>query len=439
MNIAIFGMGYVGSVSAACLAKQGHTVTGVDVNQAKVDLINQGKSPIVEQYLDDMILNATREGRLRATTAASHAVQQSDISLICVGTPSREDGSQDLQHIATVGREIGRALRTHNDYHTVAVRSTLLPGTVESVVLPLIEEESDKQVGQDFGLCLNPEYKRQASEVDDYHNQPLTLIGSWDARSGSGLRSLYEHLDAPLMETSIRVAEMLKYASNSFHALKVGFANEIGVLCKEMGVDSHKVMDLFMQDTRLNISTQYLRPGFAFGGSCLPKDVRAIVQKAKVLGVQTPILESILPSNERHIERAFNLVRRTGSKQVGILGLSFKGGTDDLRESPMVQLAEMLLGKGYKLSIYDPNVSLSRIVGANKQYIEHTLPHLAELLVPEMDDVLDNAEVLLVGNRSSEFRSVLSQLRPGQQVIDLVRLVSNVDELSPTSYQGICW
>lgn len=333
MNIAIFGMGYVGTVSAACLAKQGHFVTGVDVNPTKVDLINQGKSPIVEKQLDVMIEDATNQGRLRATTAAIGAVHQSDISLICVGTPSREDGSQDLQHLSTVGREIGRALRTHPDYHTVAVRSTLLPGTVESVVLPLIEEESDKQVGQDFGLCVNPEFMREGSAVDDYYHPPLTLIGAWDQRSGSALRSLYENIDAPLTQTTIRVAEMLKYASNSFHALKVGFANEIGVLCKEMGVDSHQVMDLFMQDTRLNISTQYLRPGFAFGGSCLPKDVRAIVQKAKMLGVQAPILEAILPSNERHIERAFNMVRRIGSKKVGILGLSFKGGTDDLREA----------------------------------------------------------------------------------------------------------
>jgi GDP-mannose 6-dehydrogenase len=438
MNIAILGMGYVGCVSAACLASQGHSVTGVDVNPLKVDLINQGKSPIVEKYLDTMIRDATADGRLRATTMATDAVQQSEISLICVGTPSREDGSQDLQHLRSVSRDIGRALRVHRDYHTVVIRSTLLPGTAESVVLPLLEEESDKQVGQDFGLCVNPEFMREGSAVDDYYNPPLTLIGAWDQRSGDGLQSLYEKLDAPLTRTTLRVAEMLKFASNSFHALKVGFANEIGVICKEMGIDSHEVMDLFMQDTRLNISTQYLRPGFAFGGSCLPKDVRAIVHQAKTLGIQAPILEAILPSNETHIERAFNMVRRTGSKKVGILGLSFKGGTDDLRESPMVHLAEKLLGKGYKLSIYDPNVSLSQIIGANKQYIDQVLPHLAELLVTDLDEVLDGTEVLLVGNRSAEFKDVLTQLRDGQQVIDLVRLEKE-SALPTENYQGICW
>ncbi|MCC6454714.1 MAG: nucleotide sugar dehydrogenase [Caldilineaceae bacterium] len=442
MNIAILGMGYVGCVSAACLAKQGHFVTGVDVNPTKVDLINQGKSPIVEQYLDEMIQDATTHGQLRAMTTATDAVQQSDISLICVGTPSREDGSQDLQHLQGVSRDIGRALRVHPAYHTVVIRSTLLPGTAESVVLPLIEEESDKQVGQDFGLCVNPEFMREGSAVEDYYNPPLTLIGAWDQRSGNELSALYENIEAPLMQTTIRVAEMLKFASNSFHALKVGFANEIGVLCKAMGIDSHEVMDLFMQDTRLNISTQYLRPGFAFGGSCLPKDVRAIVNKAKMLGVDAPILQAILPSNEGHIERAFNMVRHAGGKKVGILGLSFKGGTDDLRESPMVHLAEKLLGKGYKLSIYDPNVSLSRIIGANKQYIDQVLPHLAELLVTDLDEVMEQADVLLIGNRTAEFRDALKRVKDGQQVIDLVRMEKNLDNLTDQldgHYQGICW
>jgi GDP-mannose 6-dehydrogenase len=438
MNITIFGMGYVGCVSAACLATQGHTVTGVDVNPFKVDLINGGKSPILEKHLDTMIGEATQAGRLRATTAAQAAVQSSDLSLICVGTPSRDNGSQDLQHLCDVSREMGRALRTHAPYHTVVIRSTLLPGTVESVVLPLIEEESDKQVGQDFGLCVNPEFMREGSAVDDYYNPPLTLIGEWDARSGRDLRTLYEKLDAPLIETTIPVAEMLKYVSNSFHALKVGFANEIGVLCKELGVDSHEVMDLFIQDTRLNISPQYLRPGFAFGGSCLPKDLRAITQKAKSLGVDVPILDAIMPSNELHIERAFQMVRRTGGKRVALLGLSFKGGTDDLRESPMVHLAEKLLGKGYKLDIYDPNVALSRIIGANKQYIEQVLPHLAELLVTDLDATVEQADVLLVGNRSPEFQHLLNRLRPDQHLIDLVRLEPERVQTAG-SYAGICW
>lgn len=438
MNIAIFGLGYVGCVSAACLANQGHQVTGVDVNPYKVDLINQGKSPIIEKHLDTLIDQATRAGRLHATTAALDAVHASDLSLICVGTPSRENGSQDLQHLQDVSREMGRALRHHAPYHTVVVRSTLLPGTVESVVLPLIEEESDKQVGQDFGLCVNPEFMREGSAVEDYHHPPLTLIGAWDPRSATAPRALYEPLDAPLIETDIRTAEMLKYVSNSFHALKVGFANEVGVLCKELGIDSHAVMDLFVQDTRLNISAQYLRPGFAFGGSCLPKDLRAITQKAKALGVEVPILNAIIPSNELHIDRAFNLVRRTGGKKVAILGLSFKGGTDDLRESPMVQLAEKLLGKGYKLKIYDPNVSLSRIIGANKQYIENVLPHLADLLVTDLDEAVAESDVLVIGNRNAAFTQVLDQLRPDQHVIDLVRMKSQ-GELPTTGYEGICW
>jgi GDP-mannose 6-dehydrogenase len=438
MNIAILGLGYVGCVSAACLAKQGHTVVGVDVNPVKVDLINQGKSPIVEKQVDDLIQEATSQGRLRATTAAVDAVLQSDVSLICVGTPSQDDGSQDLQYICHVAHEVGRALRSHPGYHTVVLRSTLLPGSAETVVLPLLEGASHKQVGRDFGLCVNPEFMREGSAVEDYHHPAFTLIGSWDQRSGAALRCVYQDIAAPFLETNIRTAEMMKYASNAFHALKVGFANEIGVLCKELEIDSHQVMDIFVRDTRLNISAHYLRPGFAFGGSCLPKDVRAIVQKAKVLGLKAPILEAILPSNEGQIERAFQMVRRSGCKKVGILGLSFKAGTDDLRESPLVHLTEKLLGKGYRLWIYDHNVSLANIIGANQQYIEQVVPHIAELLVPEIEQVLANAEIILVGNHAPEFRNGLKHRKEGQRIIDLVRLERNTTYFG-SDYQGICW
>jgi GDP-mannose 6-dehydrogenase len=314
----------------------------------------------------------------------------------------------------------------------------MLPGSAEEAVISVIEEESGKRAGIDFGLCVNPEFLREGSAVDDYHNPAFTLIGAWDERSGEALATLYQEIDAPVFQTDIRTAEMVKYVSNAFHALKVSFANEIGLFCKTMDIDSHRVMAIFTQDTRLNISAKYLQPGFAFGGSCLPKDLRALVHRAKTLDIDLPVLNSILPSNEQHIEHAFRLIQSSGTKKVGILGLSFKAGTDDLRESPMVHLAERLLGKGYDLRVYDKNVSMARVMGANKQYIEHVIPHISTLLVSETDQILTHADVLVVGNNTPEYRNIVGKVKNGQQVIDFARVQADVARLNG-NYQGICW
>ena len=437
MNIAIFGLGYVGCISAACLAQQGHRVYGVDVSDTKVDLINAGKSPIVEKQIDTIIANEVREGRLSATTDALAAVSSTEVALVCVGTPSQLNGNLDLSYVQKVSENIGQALREHEGFYVVAVRSTMLPGSVHSVVIPTLEAASGKCVGQDFGVCINPEFLREGTAVADYQNPPFTLIGADDEPTAKLVAELYAPLKAPLYTTTIAAAEMVKYTSNAFHALKISFANEIGLLCKSMGIDSHTVMNIFVQDKQLNISDKYLKPGFAFGGSCLPKDVRAITYRAKTLDLELPVLKAILPSNEYHIEHALRLIEDLGKKRIGLLGLSFKAGTDDLRESPIVTLAEKLLGKGYDLCIYDRNVSLAKIIGANKRYVEQTIPHISSLLVAEVEDVLEHAEVIVIGNGAPEFYEALQRARPDQYIVDLVRLT---DEQIPfDNYQGICW
>ena len=436
MNIAIIGLGYVGCVSAACLASAGHNVVGVDISPEKVDLINDGKSPIIEKDIDDLISASVDGGRLSATTCIADAILNSELSLVCVGTPSRANGSLDLTYIQNSVSDVARTLKNHGKYHVVAVRSTMLPGTLENIVLPLLEELSGKKVGSEIGLCANPEFLREGTAIHDYRNPPFTLVGAWDERSAASLNRLYSDLDRPFLQVDIRVAEMVKYSCNIFHALKISFANEIGVICKELQIDSHKVMDIFKQDEELNISTAYLTPGFAFGGSCLPKDLRALTHRAKELDVSIPMLGSILPSNQVHIERAFKLVQQTGLKKIGILGLSFKAGTDDLRESPIVQLAEWLLGKGYEISIYDQNVILANLLGANKRYIEQVIPHLAKMLNHSLDSVLESSEVLIVSQRSDEFAGLQDKVKGEHHVIDLVRALEGE---SDSQYQGICW
>ncbi|MBX2846821.1 MAG: nucleotide sugar dehydrogenase [Acidiferrobacterales bacterium] len=438
MDIAIIGLGYVGCVSAACLASAGHNVVGVDISQEKVDLINQGKSPIIEKDIDELVSESVKAGRLSATTDVSAAIAVSELSLVCVGTPSRVNGSLDLTYIRNSVSDVANALKDHDAYHVVAIRSTMLPGTLEDVVLPLLEEGSGKKVGDAIGLCANPEFLREGTAISDYRNPPFTLVGAWDERSAASLENLYGDLDQPFLKVEIRVAEMVKYSCNIYHALKVGFANEMGVLCKELQIDSHKVMDIFKQDKVLNISPAYLTPGFAFGGSCLPKDLRAITQKAKELDVSIPILESVLPSNQVHIERAFKLVQKTGLKKIGILGLSFKAGTDDLRESPIVQLAERLLGKGYEISIYDENVIMANLLGANKQFIEQVIPHLTKLLNNSLDAVLEASDVLIVSQQSKDFGDLESKIESRHHIIDLVRALES-DFESNDQYQGICW
>jgi len=435
MRVNIFGMGYVGCVSAACLASNGNHVTGVDVDETKVNAINEGRSPVIEAGLGEMIRNAVSRGNLRATTMD---IEPADVSLVCVGTPSNDNGSIGIHQVIRVSEQIGNHLRRLDPYHVVSIRSTVLPGTVLQTVIPLLEERSGKKAGPDFGVCVNPEFMRTGTSINDFYNPSFTLIGELDTRSGSRVQELYKDLRAPVIRTSVSVAEMVKYACNAFHGLKVSFANEIGNVSKRLGIDSHEVMDIFCQDNVLNISPYYLRPGFAFGGSCLPKDIRALLYKATQLDLDCPVLNSILRSNEKQVELAFDLIKKTGRKNIGILGLSFKAGTDDLRESPLVTLIEKLLGKGYDIKIYDKNVSLARIIGSNKGYIEGTIPHISTLLRTSVQEVIDGSDVVVVGSKSDEFKQTLSAMSSDKIVLDLVRIVPNPDT-SNDSYEGICW
>jgi GDP-mannose 6-dehydrogenase len=436
MKLSVFGIGYVGCVSAACFAKEGHTVIGVDVNPVKVGIINEGKSPIVEPGVSDLIGEGVAAGTLSATTSSGEAVHNSELSLICVGTPSNPNGSLDLKYVVRVCEEIGAALAQKPERHVVVIRSTMLPGTIENTVIPTLESASGKKAGVDFGVCINPEFLREGTSLKDFYAPPFTLIGADDEQTAELVKELYAGVDAPVYVTKLKTAEMIKYVCNCFHGLKVSFANEIGNICKELNVDSHDVMEIFCHDTKLNLSPYYLKPGFAFGGSCLPKDLRAMTYKAKELDVETPVLSAILPSNRIQVERALNMVVKTGKKRVGVLGFSFKAGTDDLRESPMVTLIETLIGKGYSLAIYDRDVSLAKLFGANKEYIEREIPHISQLMQNSINDVLTSCDVILVGNKSEEFRQIEGLARPDQVVIDLVRLF---DHASGGTYQGICW
>lgn len=437
MRVSIFGLGYVGCVSAACLAKEGHEVIGVDVNPLKVEIINDGRSPIVEPRVEELINEAVKEERLRATSDATKAVMQSDMSLVCVGTPGNHNGSLDLSYIKRACQQIGEALALKGRPHIVVMRSTMLPGTVEQIVVPTLEVFSGKRAGRGFSVAINPEFLREGTSIHDFYSPPFTLIGADDEDTSSQLQRLYRHIEAPVICMAIKEAEMVKYASNCFHALKVTFANEIGNICKALAVDSHKVMDAFCKDTKLNLSPYYLKPGFAFGGSCLPKDLRAITYKAKELDVEVPLLNSILVSNRQQIERAVDAVLQTGRKSVGVLGLSFKSGTDDLRESPMVTLIEALIGKGLKLSIFDDDVEMARLFGANKQYIEREIPHISQLMRPDLGEVIDGSEVIIIGKKENKFRVLSEKLNNGRVILDLVRLFDLEDQRK--SYQGMCW
>jgi GDP-mannose 6-dehydrogenase len=440
MKISVLGLGYVGAVSAACLAKQGHEVIGVDPERAKVDLVNQGRTPIIERDLGDIMAAEAAAGKLRATSDVAAAVRHTDLVLVCVGTPGLANGGIDLKYMRRVCEEIGQALRGHTGAPTVVIRSTMLPGTMREVVIPTLESASGKRAGVEFGVCINPEFLRESTAVHDYFNPPKTVVGELNRASGDLIVALYSQMPAPMIRTDIETAEMVKYADNCWHAVKVGFANEIGNICKALDVDSHRVMEIFCQDTKLNLSPYYLKPGFAFGGSCLPKDLRALLYKAKTLDVALPILSSVLPSNEAQIERAVRTVidsAKARSKKVGILGFSFKAGTDDLRESPVVELTERLIGKGYDLRIYDKNVSLASIHGANRDYILNHIPHISRLMVGSIAEVLDHAGTIVIGNADPEFRDVPKILGDGQTVVDLVRIA---DSRSVSGvYEGICW
>lgn len=437
MRLCVVGVGYVGLVSAACLAADGHAVVGVDANRDKVDMINRGLSPIVEAETSELIHEAVTRGTLRATMDVEEGVAASEATLICVGTPGQANGSPDLRYVRKVCAEIGDALRRCEGFHVVVCRSTVLPGTIRGVVIPLLEERSGKKAGRDFGVCHNPEFLREGTAVHDFRHPPKTVIGQTDPAGGDRVASLYATVDAPLFRTSIEVAEMVKYVDNAWHALKIGFANEIGDLCRALKIDSHAVMDIFCRDTKLNLSSSYLKPGFAFGGSCLPKDVRALTHKARMMDLDLPILNAVLPSNQMQIETALRMVAGQGKKKIGILGFSFKAGTDDLRESPMVEVIERLLGKGYDLRVYDRNVNMARLIGANRDYLLNHIPHISNLMADSLDEVLGHAEVIVVGNKASEWDGLVERLRDDQVVVDLVRIGSSATQEG--KYYGICW
>jgi GDP-mannose 6-dehydrogenase len=438
-SISVFGLGYVGTVTAACLAHKGHNVIGVDLSLAKVEAMQAGRNPIVEPKVGDLISESRAGGRLHATSDSESAVLNSDVSFLCVGTPSLRNGKLDLGHIEPVCREIGQILKKKDGFHLVVLRSTVLPGTAQTIVVPALEGYSGKKLGQGFGICVNPEFMREGTAVSDFLEPAITIIGAADSQHSAVLREIYKWAPGRIFETSFRCAEMVKYVCNAWHAVKVSFANEVGTLAKELGVDAEAVVEIFTADTKLNISPTYLKPGFAFGGSCLPKDVRALNYRAKELDLNLPLFQSILPSNEEHLERALEMVLATGKKKIGMLGLSFKAATDDLRESPHVQLVKRLLGEGRQIRIWDDNVSLGRLIGSNRQYIEEVIPHIGSLLSTSLPEVLRDAEVVVVGTRGVGRDELLRSLRPDHTVIDLVNLDRASRPATSGNYQGICW
>jgi len=438
-SVSVFGLGYVGCVSAACLASRGYRVVGVDVNPDKMESLRQGRCPVVEDDIGELTAEVVAAGNLVVTGDARAAVLDSDVSLVCVGTPSGAGGALSTRYLEEVTAQIGAALREKDGWHVVVYRSTMVPGTCEKLLIPLLEKQSGKRAGVDFGVCVNPEFLREGTSVRDFLDPPKTVVGGTDSASCAAVLALYDGLPGPSFAVPIKVAEMTKYVDNSFHAVKIGFANEVGSICAALGLDSYAVMDIFLSDTKLNISPAYLRPGFAFGGSCLPKDLRALTHTARSNDVDTPLLANVLVSNEVQLRHAVDLVIADGRRKVGIFGLSFKPGTDDLRESPMLELAERLIGKGFDVRIYDANVILSRLIGANRSYIDERLPHIGELLIDSVDAVVEHGEVLIVASRAPEIVDALGQAGDDRLIVDLVRL-PNAGQLRDTpNYQGIGW
>ncbi len=430
MNIAIFGLGYVGSVSAACLAAAGHRITGVDLDPNKLNLLRSGRAPVSEPGLDDLLGRMIAEGRVSVTDDAAGAVRASDLSLVCVATPSRPNGSLDTTYLERVMAQIGAALAGQAAYHVVAVRSTVLPGVVEGLLVPILERASGRAVPADLGVCVNPEFLREGSALADFEEPPFTVVGETSARAGDVLLRAYAHLKAPVHRVRPDEASMVKYASNNYHALKVAFANEVGAVCAQLGADGHTVMRIFCEDRDLNISPKYLRPGFGFGGSCLPKDLRAMVHVAKERDVTTPLLDSVLPSNDAQIQRVVTTILERRKRRVALLGLSFKNGSDDLRESPFVRLAEALIGKGVPLRIYDPDVELTSVFGRNRAYIEDHLPHVAQLAASTIAEATADAEVIVIGKRVVDAATLRGVCR-GRTVIDLVGIAELDDATRP--------
>ncbi len=438
MRIAVLGLGYVGCVTGACLAKMGHRIGGVDISPLKVRMLNEGRSPVVEKGMERLVSEMVRRGRLRASLDPVEVVNKSDISLITVGTPSRRDGSADLDHVRCVAGDVGRSLRNLRRFHTVVVRSTVPPGTTESVVIPALERSAGKKAGRDFGVCFHPEFLREGSSIHDFFHPPKIVIGSDGPRSAKRLVELCHPIKGPLIITSLKVAEMVKYVDNAFHALKISFANEVGALSKSLGIDSHEVMRIFVQDKKLNISPLYLKPGFAFGGPCLPKDLRALCAVGRAKRLETPLLSSILKSNTRHLRRAVELILATGKRKIGVLGLAFKSGTDDLRESPACALVKSLLQAGKDVSIYEPGLQVTRLLGANRDFVMKEFPELPRLLADSPHRILSRSEVIVVAGNHPAFEHALRGLKRTQVLIDLVRFLFSA-RISRGRYEGLCW
>jgi GDP-mannose 6-dehydrogenase len=438
MRISVFGLGYVGAVSMACLARDGHQLLGVDIDADKLELIRAGRSPIVEEGIQELTSQVVADGRVEVTNDATAAIRATDLSFVCVGTPSQANGSQDLSAISRLSEQLGEALREREDHHVIVIRSTVEPGTVRNRILPLLEKHSGRRAGEHFSICFQPEFLREGSSIRDYDNPPFTIVGADDSQAVEALRELFGHLPGEFVATSIETAETVKYACNAFHALKVTFANEVGRISQSLGVDSHAVMSLVCEDKRLNISPAYLRPGFAFGGSCLPKDLRAILYMARRGDVRVPMLEALLPSNEVHVRHAIDQVLALGRPRVGMIGLSFKSGTDDLRESPLVTLAETFIGKGLDLTLYDPEVNLARLMGANKRFIEESIPHIASLMSDSCETLVEQSDVIVLGLSDPALIDVLlTRSREDQLVLDLVGLPQRAD--LKAEYRGVCW
>jgi GDP-mannose 6-dehydrogenase len=438
MRISVLGLGYVGAVSMACLARDGHEVVGVDIDPYKLDLIRRGQSPIIEEGMPELMRRVVSERRVTVTDDAAEALQGTDLSFVCVGTPSRSNGSQDLGAIERLAGQLGDALRQKDRYHVIAIRSTVLPGTVDDVIVPILEARSGKSRSESFGVCFQPEFLREGTSIRDYDNPPFTVIGTDSDRTAAVLREVFGHLGCEFRVCTIRTAEMLKYCCNTFHALKITFANEIGRISQALGVDPHDVMDLACRDKQLNISPAYLKPGFAFGGSCLPKDLRATCHAARRSDVSVPMLDAIARSNETHIQHAIDAVLATGRKSIGMIGLSFKSGTDDLRESPLVVMAERFIGKGLDLKIFDPEVHVSTLVGANRRYVEESIPHIGSLMRESVEELIRGSEVLVVAlGTEPVVRALRAGCRADQFLLDLVNLRGR--ESLPCTYRGVCW
>ena len=433
MKISIFGLGYVGCVSLGCLAQNGNQIIGVDVEPLKVDLINQGKPTIIEKDIDNIIAEQHSLGRIRATANVHEAVNETEISIICVGTPSGPEGHLNLDYIFKTAQQIGEVLKEKDGFHVVAIRSTVLPGT-NMKVGAMIEEASGKKRNVDFSVVSNPEFLREGTAVADYYNPPYTVIGSDNEKAKEIMTEVYSQVGGSMEIVEIPVAELIKYINNSYHALKVVFGNEVGSVCKKLGIDSHEVMRLFCLDTKLNLSPYYFKPGFAYGGSCLPKDLKALKTLAHDSYIDVPVINSIEASNTRSKNALLELILRKGKMKVGVMGISFKAGTDDLRYSPIVDVIEKLIGKGYEVKVFDKNVHISRLIGKNKSFIKEFLPHLDNLLIDDMQEVADWADLIILNNSDKMYRELT--ISDSKAIVDLVRFP---EFKAKPGYEGILW